>query len=57
MKGNMLENCVNRKGNILMDHADLVMSCGETNQDDAGKYAVMAVMDHLILQYMKRYYR
>lgn len=40
-----------------MDHADLVMSCGETNQDDAGKYAVMAVMDHLILQYMKRHYR
>ena len=39
-----------------MNHADLVMSYGETNQDDTGKYAVMAVMDHLILQYMKRYY-
>ena len=44
-------------GSTFTNHADLVIGCGETNQDDTGKYAVMAVMDHLILQYMKRHYR
>lgn len=44
-------------GSIFTNRADLVIGCGETNQDDTGKYAVLAVLDHLVLQYMKRQHR
>lgn len=40
----------------MINGADLIIRCGQTNQDDTGKYAVLAVMDHLVLQYMKRHY-
>lgn len=36
--------------------SDLVISIGETNQDDSGKFGALAVMDQLVLQYMKRHY-
>ena len=36
--------------------ADLVISAGVTNQDDSGKFAVMAVVDQLVLQYLKRHF-
>lgn len=39
---------------IYINKADHIISCGETNQDDTGKYAVLAVLDLLVLQYMKR---
>jgi len=39
-----------------LNRADHVISVGETNQDDSGKFAVLAVLDHLFLQYMKRHY-
>lgn len=44
-------------GSTFTNRADLVIGCGETNQDDTGKYAVLAVLDHLVLQYMKRHHR
>lgn len=40
----------------LINRADHVISLGETNQDDTGKYAALAVLDHIVLQYMKRHY-
>lgn len=40
----------------MINGADLIIRCGETNQDDTGKYAVLAVIDHLAQQYMKRQY-
>ncbi|MCR5796035.1 MAG: MurR/RpiR family transcriptional regulator [Solobacterium sp.] len=40
----------------LINGADLVIRCGETNQDDTGKFAMLAVIDHLVLQFMKRHY-
>lgn len=36
--------------------SDLVISIGETNQDDSGKFGALAVVDQLVLQYMKRHY-
>lgn len=42
---------------IYTNRADHVISCGETNQDDTGKYAVLSVLDLLVLQYMKRHAR
>lgn len=40
---------------IYINRADRIIKCGETNQDDTGKYAVLAVLDSIVLQYMKRY--
>ncbi len=40
----------------MMNGAELVISAGVTNQDDSGKFAVLAVVDQLVLQYMKRHY-
>ena len=39
-----------------MDRADHVIPIGTTNQDDSGKFAALAVLDHIVLQYMKRHY-
>lgn len=40
----------------MIGRSDVIIRCGETNQDDTGKYAVLAVLDHLALQFMKRHY-
>ena len=39
-----------------MNRADHVIPIGITNKDDTGKFAALAVMDHIVLQYMKRHY-
>ena len=39
-----------------MNRADHVIPIGITNRDDTGKFAALAVMDHIVLQYMKRHY-
>jgi len=41
---------------IRINRADHVIPMGITNRDDTGKYAALAVMDHIVLQYMKRHY-
>lgn len=38
-----------------INKADHIIRCGDTNQDDTGKFAVLSVLDHLVLQYMKRH--
>ena len=40
----------------MIGRSDVIIRCGETNQDDTGKYAVLAALDHLVLQFMKRHY-
>lgn len=42
---------------IYINRADHILRCGETNQDDTGKFAVLSVLDTLVLQYMKRHIR
>ncbi len=40
----------------FVSRADHVISIGETNQDDTGKYGALAVIDQIVLQYMRRHY-
>ncbi len=40
---------------IYTNKADHIIRCGETNQDDTGKFACLAVLDHIVLQYMKHH--
>ena len=37
------------------NEADYVLQCGATNKDDSGKYAVLLLLDYIVMSYMKRY--
>ena len=42
-------------GNPYLNEADYVLQCGATNKDDSGKYAVLLLLDYIVMSYMKRY--
>ena len=41
---------------ILVNRADHVLLCGNSNQNDVGKYAALLTIDYLVLSYMRRIY-
>ena len=42
-------------GSMYINRADYVIKCGESNQNDIGKYTSLAVIDNIVMQYLKRH--
>lgn len=41
---------------MLVNRADHVLLCGNSNQNDVGKYSALLTIDYLVLSYMRRIY-
>lgn len=43
------------RSNAYLNSASYVLQCGETNQEDTGKYGALVLTDYLIQTYVRRY--